>query len=89
MWGLCLLISGAAAASQVRLNRCASCACADLQVVDLEGGDNASAPEVHAVKYWPEPVGYAEVFQDRSRDPYNHNYQERADVILYVYDMCI
>ena len=32
---------------------------------------------IHAVKYWPEPVGYHEVFVDRSRDPYNQNYQER------------
>lgn len=32
--------------------------------------------QIHAVKYWPEPVGYQEVFADRSRDPYNHNYQD-------------
>ena len=75
MWRL-FLLPGALAASQVRLKRCASCACSDLELVDLDGGENASVPEIHAVKYWPEPVGYAEVFKDRSRDPYNHNYQE-------------
>ena len=41
------------------------------------GTGNASVSAIHAVKYWPEPVGYHEVFADRSRDPYNQNYQER------------
>lgn len=45
----------------------------------MDSGATSAAAAIQAVKYWPEPVGYHEVFADRSRDPYNQNYQDRRD----------
>ena len=42
----------------------------------MDSGATSAAAAIQAVKYWPEPVGYHEVFADRSRDPYNQNYQD-------------
>ena len=59
-----------------------TCSCADLETIDMETGNvlASNQSQIHAVKYWPEPVGYQEVFADRSRDPYNHNYQEPVEI---------
>ena len=32
--------------------------------------------QIHAVKYWPEPVGYQGVFVNNDRDPYTNIYEE-------------
>ena len=32
--------------------------------------------QIHAVKYWPEPVGYQGVFANDDRDPYTNIYEE-------------
>ena len=47
----------------------------------MDSGATSAAAAIQAVKYWPEPVGYHEVFADRSRDPYNQNYQDQIGEI--------
>lgn len=54
-----------------------SCSCTDLEMLDM--GTGAVIPtdmQIHAVKYWPEPVGYQGVFTNPDRDPYTNIYQE-------------
>ncbi|CAJ1442771.1 unnamed protein product [Effrenium voratum] len=45
-------------------------------MVDMDTGNVLESNDtvIHAVKYFPEPVGYQDVFADGKRDPYSQNY---------------